>query len=328
MSKFICIVIFIIIELVLLPVTIIGMMLFIIDFAVSVIGKKMSLTTYDPMFARWSWELLGKREDPATHKLAFALPGMSRVPVTLAFGPTLLAMCLSDYYFGMYDYPLEQSDTLFNGVLGQRTTFFDKVMQQQLDQVEQVVILGGGWDTRAYGMAQREGVRVFEVDAVGTQTYKLEAIKKAKIDTGNTVFAAVDFNTESWLDALKRVDFDSSKKTYVHWEFVAVYLEPEAVAATLQTVANDLAPGSAIAFEVMGQHIIDGDTSLFLRFALWEAKQLGEGWYFGVNVEPPAEENVAAYLQEHGLTLTNFEPLGGTDKKGRRDGAYVLAVNG
>lgn len=64
------------------------------------------------------------------------------------------------------------------------------------------------------------------------------------------------------------------------------------------------------------------------HFALWEVKLLGEGWHFGVNLEPPADEIVAAYLEKRGLTLVTFEPFGGTDKKGRRDGAYVLAVNG
>jgi hypothetical protein len=89
MSKFTCILVFVIIELVFLPITIIGGILFGIVFLLSVRGKKISLTTYDPLFARWLLDTLGMREDPATRKLAFALPGMSRLPFWLAFGPPM-----------------------------------------------------------------------------------------------------------------------------------------------------------------------------------------------------------------------------------------------
>ncbi|NJP07303.1 MAG: class I SAM-dependent methyltransferase [Chloroflexaceae bacterium] len=43
------------------------------------------------------------------------------------------------------------------------------------------------------------------------------------------------------LDALKRVGFDPSRRTFVLWEGVTYYLQAEAVEATLQTVAHYLA---------------------------------------------------------------------------------------
>jgi methyltransferase (TIGR00027 family) len=118
-------------------------------------------------------------------------------------------------------------------MFGHRTTFFDEAMLSYLDKVEQVVILGAGWDTRAYGLARREGVRVYEVDAVETQTQKRSSLEIAKIDSSHVIFAIVDFNKESWLDALLRIGFDPGKPTFVLSEGVTLYLEPEAVEATL-----------------------------------------------------------------------------------------------
>lgn len=327
MPKAIRVLIFVLIEIVLLPVTLVGMILFIIDFTVSSFGKKMAITTYDPMIARWMWHGLGRREDPAAAQLAYGLPGISRVPFSLAFGPTVLAMRISGYYAEIYDYPIQPPASLMNGMLGQRTTYYDRVIEAHLDDVDQFVVLGAGWDTRCYGMAKRDGLAVFEVDEPHTQAVKRAALDKAGIDSGHVGFAAADFDTESWLDALVRVGFDPDKKTFVLWEFVAVYVEPQAVAATLETVAHDLAPGSFIAFEAMAEYILNGEHPVW-RFAQWELKLIGEEWRFGLPTDPPVEDHAAAYLAEHGLTLADFEPLGSTDRQGRQHGIYMLARNG
>jgi methyltransferase (TIGR00027 family) len=136
-----------------------------------------------------------------------------------------------------YDYPVYSSSSLF-GALGHRTRFVDDVMRSYLDKVEQVVILGAGWDTRAYNLARQADVRAFEVDTVETQTQKRRALEKADIDSADVIFATADFNKESWLDALKRVEFDPDKPTFILWEGVTYYLEAEAVEAILQTVAT------------------------------------------------------------------------------------------
>ena len=53
--------------------------------------------------------------------------------------------------------------------MGHRKRFFDDALQSHLDELDQLVILGAGRHTRAYSLAQREGIRVFENDAPDTQ---------------------------------------------------------------------------------------------------------------------------------------------------------------
>jgi methyltransferase (TIGR00027 family) len=212
-------------------------------------------------------------------------------------------------------------------MFGHRTTFFDEAMLSYLDKVEQVVILGAGWDTRAYGLARREGVRVYEVDAVETQTQKRSSLEIAKIDSSHVIFAIVDFNKESWLDALLRIGFDPGKPTFVLSEGVTLYLEPEAVEAALQTVATQLAKGSAIAFDYIGKHFIEDDKSLLMRYSRARLEKIGESWVFGINTEAPAEKHLIAFLEQNGLKLAKYEPVGKGDEKQRLDGGLALAVN-
>jgi O-methyltransferase involved in polyketide biosynthesis len=169
-------------------------------------------------------------------------------------------------------------------MFGHRTTFFDEAMLSYLDKVEQVVILGAGWDTRAYGLARREGVRVYEVDAVETQTQKRSSLEIAKIDSSHVIFAIVDFNTQ-------------------------------------------LAKGSAIAFDYIGKHFIEDDKSLLMRYSRARLEKIGESWVFGINTEAPAEKHLIAFLEQNGLKLAKYEPVGKGDEKQRLDGGLALAVN-
>lgn len=326
MPKPLATLIFIIIEIILLPITIVGLIVFAIGFYSKLGGTNISQTAYDPMFARWFLHVQGKREDKAAKQIWFALPGISRFSFGLAFGPTVWAMRVLGITINMYDYPVHKSRGIFEQ-FGHRTTFFDGAMLSYLDKAEQVVILGAGWDTRAYGLARREGVRVFEVDAVETQTQKRNSLEIAKIDSSHVIFVTADFNKESWLDTLLRVGFDPGKPTFILWEGVTLYLEAEAVEATLQTVATQLAKGSAIAFDYIGKHFIEDDKSLMMRYSRAKLEKAGESWVFGINTEAPAEEHLIAFLEQNCLKLAEYEPIGKGDEKGRLDGGLVLAVN-
>jgi hypothetical protein len=182
-----------------------------------------------------------------------------------------------------------------------------------LDKVDQIVILGAGWDTRPYNLVQKQGVHVFEVDAAETQAQKREVLDKAKTDLSKVICATDDFEKGSWLDALKRVGFDSKKPTFILWEGVTFYLEADAVEAPLQTKATQLTKGSAIAFDYPAKHIIDGDASLFHRPVVRMSKVVGEGRTFGIPTLTPTKEQLASSQEQNGLTLTKYEPIGKGD---------------
>ena len=317
--------VFAIIEIILLPVTIVGAILFSVNFILRLREARTSLTAYDPFFARYILHAQGKRRDEANKQLLYALPTVSPLAVNLMLRPTLLAMRTTEITTNMYDYPVYSSSSIW-GAFGHRTRFFDDAMREYLDKVDQVVVLGAGWDTRSYSLLKEADVQAFEADAAETQTQKLESLGAANIDTSDVIFAAADFNKESWLDALERVGFDSNKPTFVLWEGVTYYLEAEAVEATLQTVAEQLAPGSAIAFDYPARHIVEGNTSLSYRMTTLAARLVGEPWTFGISTEAPAKEQLAKFLEQNGLRLAEYEPVGDVES-GRPHGGLAVAVN-
>lgn len=93
-----------------------------------------------------------------------------------------------------------------------RTQFFDEAINKHLPELEQVVILGAGFDTRAYSLLQGKTVKVFEVDQEATQSQKLVALEGASIEHAGVTFVAADFNTESWLDRLIEHGFDPQRR--------------------------------------------------------------------------------------------------------------------
>ena len=85
-----------------------------------------------------------------------------------------------------------------------RTKHIDMVLKQCAHEgIEQLVILGAGFDTRSYRFKDvLTGTRVFEVDLPGTQVIKKEQLTKALGSLPENVsYLPVDLNTQS-LDTL------------------------------------------------------------------------------------------------------------------------------
>ena len=129
--------------------------------------------------------------------------------------------------------------------------------------VGQIVVLGAGFDTFAYRLADApEGLRVYEVDHPATQAEKRRRLAAADVATpAHIVYAACDFERQTFAEALAAVGFDPRRPTFVFWLGVAVYLSDEAVMATLAAVAA-LPGGAEIVFDyVVPIAAIERDTA-------------------------------------------------------------------
>ncbi|MGE5578656.1 MAG: class I SAM-dependent methyltransferase [Bacillota bacterium] len=132
-----------------------------------------------------------------------------------------------------------------------RERYIDDFLKACLAEgLEQVVILGAGFDTRAYRTSGIEKVRVFEVDHPATQSTKLKRLKKV-VDPlpGNVVFIPVDLDTESLAECLLANGYDEREKTLFIWQGVTMYLTAEGIDSTLSFIATRSGPGSAVIFD-------------------------------------------------------------------------------
>lgn len=110
----------------------------------------------------------------------------------------------------------------------------------------QLVVVGAGYDARAFRLDGLGEVTAFEVDHPSTQARKRELLAGLAHRTREHVFVAVDFETQSMEAELLRAGFDAKVPSVWIWEGVTMYLTAEARRGTVRTVAGLSAPGSEL----------------------------------------------------------------------------------
>lgn len=139
---------------------------------------------------------------------------------------------------------------LTNSVIARVRFFDDIIIQAVADGLEQLVILGAGYDTRAYRIEGVNQVKVFEVDQPDTVE-----VKKGKIleifgyMPSQVTYIPIDFNKERLEDRLRQCGYDTNKKTLFTLEGLTMYLDPIAVDDLLAFIAHKSGVGSAVAFD-------------------------------------------------------------------------------
>ena len=132
-------------------------------------------------------------------------------------------------------------------IIGLRTSAIDAAGRTAIASgVRQLVILGAGYDGRAWRMPELSGVRVFEVDHPATQGNKRAHVSELPQPNGDVRFVAIDFEREALDSVLERAGHDRSLPTCWIWEGVVMYLTRPAMRATLAAVAGRSAPGSTL----------------------------------------------------------------------------------
>ena len=106
--------------------------------------------------------------------------------------------------------------------------------------VRQYVVLGAGLDTFAYRNPYPVSrLRVFEVDHPTTQVWKRARLQEAGIAIPESLtFAAIDFETQTISDGLRRAGLKTDGPVFVSMLGVIVYLTRDAAMSTLKFVGS------------------------------------------------------------------------------------------
>src|SRR5262249_9563224 len=150
------------------------------------------------------------------------------------------------------------------GTVVVRTRYIDDVLAEALEKgVEQVVILGAGFDSRAYRIRGMERIRVFEVDHPMTQAEKQDVIRRQLGATPPHVrFVPIDFSTHTLDAVMPGAGYRSDVRTFFICEGVTHYLSAGAVDALFRYVASHSAVGSRMVFTYIHQAILSGSVTL------------------------------------------------------------------
>ena len=147
------------------------------------------------------------------------------------------------------------------GFLAARERYIDDYLAGCLQTgIDQLVILGAGYDSRAYRLfAEGAAVRVFEVDHPAMQPAKQAGVRKiyGRLP-GHVRYVAVDFNQQALGDCLAAHGYDPRARTVFIWQGVTHYLEAHAIDSTLSFIALNAAPGSGVIFDYIDKALLTG----------------------------------------------------------------------
>ena len=173
-----------------------------------------------------------------------------------------------------------------------------KVREALAGGVEQVVVLGAGFDTLAARLhTEFPRVRFLELDHPATQ-----AVKRCALDPApNLHFQPVDLATGSLAAAMNACPgFSRARASIVIAEGLTMYLSADRVAAMLQNSAALAGPAGQVIFTFMEQAT---DGSICFRgenpLVRWWLKARREPFLWGVS-----RDALPAWLEENGLRCT------------------------
>jgi methyltransferase (TIGR00027 family) len=186
-----------------------------------------------------------------------------------------------------------------------RHRFIDEHLSADLDAgVAQVVLLGAGYDTRAYRFAdQLDGRPVFEVDLAPISRAKAATIRKyeEQFPSTNVSRVEIDFESQTLTDVLPDAGFRVGERTFFIWEGVPMYLTRAAVKSTLDAVHELSANGSHLAHDMWFLVDEPGPLGTARRAAPGALSLIGEPVTFGVH-----PEDYESLLGRHGFRIIDL----------------------
>jgi methyltransferase (TIGR00027 family) len=151
-------------------------------------------------------------------------------------------------------------------MIGLRTVAIDTAVRDAIaGGATQLVIVGAGYDGRAWRMPELGGVNIFEVDHPATQGEKRARLAELPAATGTVSLVSMNFEMESLNSVLDRAGHDRSSPTCWIWEGVVMYLSRDVMRATLAGIASRSAAGSTL---IVNYHTVHRQHSARLMFWL------------------------------------------------------------
>ncbi|WP_101949486.1 SAM-dependent methyltransferase [Mycobacterium sp. 3519A] len=179
-----------------------------------------------------------------------------------------------------------------------RKRFIDDKLDEILGDIDAVVDLGAGMDTRACRLARRSNLPVFEVDLGVNIERKRAAVERAIGGVPASVhLVPLDFERDDLVGTLTAHGYRPDARTFFIWEGVTQYLTEDAVRATMVALRG-VAKGSRLVFTYVRKDFIDGVNMYGAEILYRRFRRRRQVWRFGL--DPDA---VADFVAEYGWRL-------------------------
>lgn len=313
--ELIALLVFIVVQIIFIPMAIIGFIL--VAYKQMIVSKKLgvSQTAIEVINGRWTMDVFGMRKDTASVKLNRVLPNTSVAGLWMFLFPSYLRYKISGSNKGYPSISKPGEERISNIVIS-RSIYFDNIINKSKDKVVQFVVMGAGFDTRCYDDRINNNLRCFELDQAKTQRLKIEYLNKAGISTSNVHYVEVDFSTEHWYQKLEKAGYDPGEPSIFLWEGVTLYLSETDVRNTLKEIKAHAASCSILVADfystdfVTGKYVPGGKTSI--KSLKITDEELG----FGIDFSADYENALKMFLESENAKVGDTYFMGSKTKKG------------
>ena len=303
------IILYVLLQIIFIPFAIVGIIVAV--YKEMGVSKKLgvSFSAIKALQYRWMMHYFDTRPDPLSVAFVKKFPCESHFGMWTVMGALIISQRLTGFpeKLGKLVEPGEETADTTAGI---RVLTFDRIMEKYVEEVDQIVLPGAGFDLIALHFTKGKKVKVFELDQVNTLEVKVETMKKAGIEHDWITYIPVDYANESWVDKLLEAGFDKTKKTLFLWQSVSLYLEADIVKETLKDMADLCVDGSIIAQDFYSRAFISGDTSKTVKRTSQMMEKMGEPWIFGIDMSNDSKAAIESFLKDCGLKMTEYIQFG------------------
>ena len=303
------IILFILIQIIFIPFAIIGLVVGLYKEMVNSRKLGVSFSAGQALQYRWFMHYLETRSDPLSVEFTKKFPCESHFALWTIMGALIISQRLFGFRTKLSEVAEPEVADLV-AIAGTRVVAFDRIMEKYVDDMEQIVILGSGFDLIALHFTKGKKAKIFELDQVNTLNLKFETLKKADIAHDWITYIPVDYENESWAERLVEAGFEKSKKTLFLWQSVSLYLEADLVKETLRDMADLCAEGSVVAQDFYSKAYSSGEYSFVAKRNMDLIASMGEPAKFGIDMADDLKAAVDVFLKECGLKMTEYIQFG------------------
>lgn len=270
----------------------------------------VSFSAIQTLQYRWIMHYFETRLDPISIAFIKKFPCESHLGLWATFGPLILAQRVLGLKtrFARVGEPGEET---FVSAVGRRVILFDEILKKHVDEADQIVLPGVGFDLMALQHTKGKSIKVFELDQRNTINVKMETLDRAGIEHDWITYIPVDYEKESWSDKLLAAGFDKTKNTLFIWESVSLFLDEETVKDSLRKMAEICEGECIIAQDFYTRSFVTGEYSKTVKRSSNLIARMGEPWKFGIDLSDDQKAAVESFLMGCGLRITAFMPFSG-----------------
>jgi methyltransferase (TIGR00027 family) len=190
-------------------------------------------------------------------------------------------------------------------VIGRERYIDDFLKDQLLTGLEQVVLLGAGYDSRPYRIPGIQKAHVFEVDTPAVQALKQQRLQRIMDHLPTHVaYLPMDFHAPLIIERFQKAGFDDHRRTLFIWQGMTCFLNVEAVDRTLTFINRHSGSGSMVIFDYLYAEILKDPRRKDIQQLYREARRSGGGELFGIDrgqIEPFLVQR--GFCEVHSVTL-------------------------